>query len=48
MEPSEQIDALIAKTDDWRGKLLTDIRKAVLSVSPDIVETFKWMGTQPR
>jgi hypothetical protein len=45
MEPSEQIDALIARTDDWRGKLLADIRRAVLSVSPDIVETFKWMGT---
>lgn len=45
MKPSEQIDALIAKTDDWRGKLLADIRKAILSVSPDIVESFKWMGT---
>ena len=45
MQPSEQIDALIAKTDDWRGKLLADIRKAVLSVSPDIVESWKWMGT---
>lgn len=44
-DASAAIDALIARTDDWRGKLLADIRKAVLGVSPDIVETFKWMGT---
>lgn len=43
--PSQQIDDLIARTDDWRGKLIADIRKAVLSVSPDIVESWKWMGT---
>ncbi len=43
--PSDEIDALIARTDDWRGRLLGDLRKVFLSASPDITEGWKWMGS---
>ncbi len=45
MKPSEQIDKLIAKLSDWRGKTLADIRRAILEAGPQIVEEWKWMGT---
>ena len=37
MKPSEQIDKLIAKLSDWRGKTLADIRRAILEAGPQIV-----------
>ncbi len=45
MTPGEEIDALIAKHPDWRGARLASIRKAILKVDPEIVETWKWMGS---
>lgn len=45
MTASEHIDDLIAKLSDWRGKMLADIRKAILSADRDIVEEYKWMGS---
>ena len=45
MTPSEKIDALIAKTDDWRAKTFAAIRKAILSADPGITEEWKWRGT---
>ena len=30
MNPSEQIDRLIAKLGDWRGKTLASVRKSIL------------------
>lgn len=45
MTPGEEIDALIAKHPDWRGTRLASIRKTILEVDPEIVETWKWMGS---
>jgi hypothetical protein len=45
MNPSEQIDRLIAKLTDWRGKTLAGIRKAILAADREIVEEWKWMGS---
>jgi hypothetical protein len=45
MNPSEQIDALITKLTDWRGKTLAAIRKNILAADREIIEEFKWMGS---
>ena len=45
MNPSEQIDRLIAKLTDWRGKTLARIRKTILEADREIVEEWKWMGS---
>ena len=45
MNPSEQIDKLIAETTDWRGKTLASVRKAILAADPEIIEDWKWMGS---
>ena len=45
MTPSEQIDQLIAKLRDWRGKTLASIRKTILAADPEIAEEWKWMGS---
>ena len=45
MNPSEQIDRLIAKLTDWRGKTLADIRKSMLAADREIIEESKWMGS---
>ena len=45
MTPSEQIDQLIAKLRDWRGKTLASIRKTILAADPEISEDWKWMGS---
>lgn len=41
----QEIDDLIAQHDDWRGAALAEARAAILAVDPDIVETWKWMGS---
>jgi len=45
MNPSEHIDRLIAGLEDWRGKTLADVRKAILAADREIVEEWKWMGS---
>ena len=45
MAAADEIEALIAKHPDWRGALFTRIRSTVLAVDPEIVETWKWMGS---
>lgn len=45
MNPTEEIDALIAKHPDWRGAKLAGLRALILGVDPEIVETWKWMGS---
>ena len=45
MKPSENIDKLIADTADWRGKMLADVRKAILAADPGVVEEWKWRGS---
>ena len=41
VNPSEQIDKLIAETTDWRGKTLASVRKALLVADPEIIEEWK-------
>jgi hypothetical protein len=45
MNPSERIDRLIAKFNDWRGKTLASVRKSVLEADREIIEEWKWMGS---
>ena len=45
MTASDQIDQLIAKLADWRGKTLAGIRKTILATDPKISEEWKWMGS---
>ena len=45
MNPTEEIDSLIAKHADWRGAKLASLRATILGVDPGIVETWKWMGS---
>jgi hypothetical protein len=45
MDASEQIDELIAKLTDWRGKTFASVRKSILGADPEIVEEWKWMGS---
>ncbi len=45
MNPSENIDALIAGLTDWRGKTFASIRKAILESDREIIEEWKWMGS---
>ncbi len=45
MTPSEQIDQLIAKLTDWRGKTLAGLRKTILEADQEIIEEWKWMGS---
>lgn len=44
MNPSEEIDNLIAQNRDWRGATLAKLRKTILEVDPEIIEEWKWMG----
>ena len=45
MTPSDEIDRLIAKLGDWRGKTLAGIRKTILAADREISEDWKWMGS---
>jgi len=45
MNPSEEIDHLIAQHQDWRGAKLAMLRKTILEVDPEIIEEWKWMGS---
>ncbi|WP_427313369.1 DUF1801 domain-containing protein [Cupriavidus sp. H39] len=45
MNPSEQIDQLIAGLTDWRGQTLATLRKTILAADRGIVEEWKWMGS---
>jgi len=42
---SELIDARIAELGDWRGETLARVRKLIHEADPEVVETWKWMGT---
>ena len=42
---SELITKRIADLGDWRGETLSRMRKLIKAADPDVVETWKWMGT---
>lgn len=44
-EASAQIDALLDGLSDWRGEQLAEIRRLFHEAVPDVVETWKWMGS---
>jgi hypothetical protein len=39
---SEEIDAIIRKSGDWRGEMLSLLRGIVLGAGPPVVEEVKW------
>ena len=39
------IDKYIAGLADWRGKMLSNIRKIIIDADPEITEEWKWMGS---
>jgi hypothetical protein len=42
---SRLIDKRIKSLGDWRGDTLARMRGLILSVDPEIIEEWKWMGT---
>jgi hypothetical protein len=42
--PSKLIDARIKELGDWRGELLSRIRKLIHEADPQVVEEWKWRG----
>src|SRR5882724_13129322 len=45
MNPSDNIDRLIAKLRDWRGITFASVRKSILAADKEIIEEWKWMGS---
>jgi hypothetical protein len=45
MNPTEEIDSLIAGLTDWRGPTLARIRHLFHEVDPEVVEEWKYMGS---
>jgi hypothetical protein len=43
--PSDLITGRIAELGDWRGETLARMRKLIHEADPEVVETWKWMGT---
>lgn len=39
---SQQIDAIVKKSGDWRGEKLSHLRAVITSADPDVVEEVKW------
>ena len=42
---SRKIDEMIADLGDWRAESLTEIRRLIHEVDPEVVEDWKWRGT---
>lgn len=42
---SERISKRIAELGDWRGETLARMRRLIHEEDPDVIETWKWMGT---
>ncbi len=42
--PAQLIDARIEELGDWRGEMLSRLRRLVHEADPDVVETWKWRG----
>src|SRR5579863_5685903 len=39
---SQQIDAILAKSGDWRPERLSELRALIKTADPDVVEEVKW------
>jgi hypothetical protein len=44
VSPSALIDGRIAELGDWRGEMLSRLRKLIKKTDPDVVEEWKWRG----
>lgn len=44
LSPSRMIDQRIKELGDWRGKMLAQLRGAIKSADPAVVEEWKWRG----
>jgi hypothetical protein len=42
--PSQLIDARIKELGDWRGEMLSRLRRLVKEADPEVVEEWKWRG----
>lgn len=42
MNASEQIDSRIRELGDWRGNVISQLRRIIHEAAPDIVEEWKW------
>jgi hypothetical protein len=42
LKPSQLITNQIAELGDWRGRMLSQLRKVILEAEPDITEEWKW------
>lgn len=42
--PSKLIDARIEELGDWRGRMLSRLRKLIRQADPEVVEEWKWRG----
>ena len=42
--PSPMIDERIKEVGDWRGKMLSQLRRLIKQADPDVVEEWKWRG----
>ena len=42
--PSKLIDARIDELSDWRGDVLSRVRRLITEAVPDVVEEWKWRG----
>ncbi len=42
---SDLVSKRIAEIGDWRGEILTRMRKLIKEEDPEVVEELKWMGT---
>lgn len=40
--PSQQVDAIIRESGDWRGKKLSQLRALIMQADPVVVEEVKW------
>ena len=45
VDASERIDQMVAGIDDWRGRTLATVRKAILAADAAIIEEWKYMGS---
>jgi hypothetical protein len=41
-DASQEIDAIIGKSGDWRGESLSRLRSVVLHAGPAVIEEVKW------
>ena len=39
---SEMIDQRIAELDDWRGRVLAQVRRVIVRAAPEVIEEWKW------